>query len=936
MIDHSLLSGEADDCAAFFGADVSITNTPPQLAPFQQNAGRVSRFRAPLVGSGLIDAGHPDGGVPDDPLLACTGSDQNGVLRPLDGDADGEARCDLGAIEASTQTSTTFVVNVFDQDLVDETPGNGVCDTSNLMLGSQCTLRAAIMEANAKPGPDRIEFANVPDQTVVLDIGGGGGAATGDLDILDQVTIAGNVKNGWPVTTIDSATGDRIFDVALPAGHAARIEGLRLTGGDAQGALGHGGALRLNSESPVTLETIEIFGNHAAAGGGAVAVFGMTSELTIRNADLFENEADMQGSAIYVATMGDVVLDSSSVRRNVSGEAVASDQEAILLDNGGGLQLRNSTVSDHFLSVRGEGDFDLELRNSTFVNTTWGLQLSAGIAGASVTIVASLFESNSCDLGIPGGVSVDADHYNWGSTACVGAGGTNIASSIAFQNAAARVDGRVGRVVLLISPSNLAAGVNPILDAVPPDAYHCPALDQRGRPRPSDSDGNGQALCDIGAVEMSFEELQPRTMVVNVFDEDLVEDSPGDGYCDADDSQPGEQCTLRAAYVETFNQAGSPSVAGDIHIATPGVTITLTRPEAPGDNLPDDGDLYAGKPVRLRGPADAVGDARPLIRADSGDRILLIQDAESMPYSLENLRMAGGTTDLQGGAILVTNPDSGGEQPLRLHLTNVALYDNSANYGGAILADSTDTSAGIELLLDRVEVHGNTAESGAPALWLDTLVNTTITDSTVHGNAASLPGALDGAIRLAENSRLTLINSTISGNGGDAIGIQTNGQAEIVASTLASNAGFGIRIANDALGSVAIRHSAIADNMLGGCATFANPAAPLELDMIGHNLSQDGGCGMSGGSNLVAVDAMLGSLQQAAAGFTPYHAPLPGSPLIDGGSAIAADCPDTDQLGQTRPADGDGDGVALCDIGAIEAGSVEPPDETIFGDGFED
>ncbi len=46
-----------------------------------------------------------------------------------------------------------------------------------------------------------------------------------------------------------------------------------------------------------------------------------------------------------------------------------------------------------------------------------------------------------------------------------------------------------------------------------------------------------------------------------------------------------------------------------------------------------------------------------------------------------------------------------------------------------------------------------------------------------------------------------------------------------------------------------------------------------------------------------------------------FHALLPSSPAIDAG---IGDCIAKDQRGVTRPQDGNGDGVAVCDLGAYE------------------
>ena len=62
----------------------------------------------------------------------------------------------------------------------------------------------------------------------------------------------------------------------------------------------------------------------------------------------------------------------------------------------------------------------------------------------------------------------------------------------------------------------------------------------------------------------------------------------------------------------------------------------------------------------------------------------------------------------------------------------------------------------------------------------------------------------------------------------------------------------------------------------------------------------------------------LGLSPLIAAGGSRAHFPLAGSPLLDIDDAFVISCPPYDQIGNTRPVDGDGDGSPECDMGAIE------------------
>ena len=101
--------------------------------------------------------------------------------------------CLLGGSWAS---AATFSVNSY-VDSVDMTPGNGTCADS----AGRCTLRAAILEANALPGPDTIL---APPGVYNMTLGGANEdlGLTGDLDIFSDVTII-----GLGTTRIESQVG---------------------------------------------------------------------------------------------------------------------------------------------------------------------------------------------------------------------------------------------------------------------------------------------------------------------------------------------------------------------------------------------------------------------------------------------------------------------------------------------------------------------------------------------------------------------------------------------------------------------------------------------------------------------------------------------------------------------------------------------------------
>jgi hypothetical protein len=106
-------------------------------------------------------------------------------------------------------------------------------------------------------------------------------------------------------------------------------------------------------------------------------------------------------------------------------------------------------------------------------------------------------------------------------------------------------------------------------------------------------------------------------------------------------------------------------------------------------------------------------------------------------------------------------------------------------------------------------------------------------------------------------------------------------------------------------GSVTLKNTIIS----GRCAGL--------IDSGGHNLITDPvGCSIVLQPSDVTGDPGLGRFIDPGVPGKGYMPLLPGSQAIDAGDDTA--CSSSDQLALARPADGNGDGVRICDIGAVE------------------
>ena len=352
----------------------------------------------------------------------------------------------------------------------------------------------------------------------------------------------------------------------------------------------------------------------------------------------------------------------------------------------------------------------------------------------------------------------------------------------------------------------------------------------------------------------------------------------------------------------------------------PGQFRTLVAAAADGDTvlIPAGTIVLASGQIDIAASLAIVGAGRQLTTIDGGgtSRVFEVQAGHVVTLSGVTVRRGAVAVGTGGG---INNFGT-------LALVDVVVEDSDAEAGGGIC-----NRTGAAMTLQTVTVRRNTTHGLTPiggGIFNSGTMD--VLESVVHDNTATGTSSSANGGGIGNSAVLRVANTTVSGNeaaantGGGLFHAASATELVLINVTIANNradsdgtgggfgGGLGIMGAN-----AAAANTIVARNRTGAGGTA--PDCSGTLTSLGHNLIGDGsGCTIVGaaGGDIVGRNPWLAPLFDYG-GPTPTHALLPWSPAIDAGSD--AFCRVVDQRGSTRPADGNRDGVLVCDIGAYEA-----------------
>jgi uncharacterized repeat protein (TIGR01451 family) len=412
-------------------------------------------------------------------------SDGDGSLHETIQATSTNAADDLDITNDPMAPTATFVVDII-TDTVDTIPGDGMCADAN----NDCSLRAAIMEANALAGADDI---TLPSGIYTLTIPGTleNACATGDLDITTDDLIINGAGAGSSI--INGGAIDRVLHVPY-GGITVTINNVTITNGNSD----WGGGIH-NESGVLTINNSTISDNYVTRGGGGIRNW--DGVLTINNCTISDNYAGSMGGGIH-NKVGVLTMSNSTI----SGNTAVSRSGGIDNDDSDVATLTNCTVSGNsaefygaILNIAGAGYTSVVTLTHCTISDNSGVRTYGnGLTNRSNGGTATSYLQNSILAGNTTGGGTDCWNNGTLTSLDYNLDGDGTCSLIQAHDLPS-TDPRLGPLADNGGDTythELLSG-SPAIDHIPVGS--CPvATDQRGILRPQG------AACDIGAYELIF------------------------------------------------------------------------------------------------------------------------------------------------------------------------------------------------------------------------------------------------------------------------------------------------------------------------------------------------------------------------------------------------------------------------------------------------
>ncbi len=276
----------------------------------------------------------------------------------------------------------------------DRNPGDGFCDAEEAG-GSQCTLRAAIEEANATGSAD--ETISLPAGTYQVSMG--------TIAVLDKMTMQGAGSDKVTIDGSASTTGFAVLDIS------ANMDIQGVTFANCRRAILANGVSTYMNISNSRFQSCKTYsGFQPTADGGAIY---NTANLNITNSVFVDNHSAGGGGAIYNTgdlTIDQTIFDSNRAENNEDGGAIynTGDQSYGQISNS--FFTDNKTAYGFGGAVHNEGHLSIETTTFTSNSANRGGAIHSATSDNQLSIGSSKLSGNSA-TGNGGGLYISTPEY---------------------------------------------------------------------------------------------------------------------------------------------------------------------------------------------------------------------------------------------------------------------------------------------------------------------------------------------------------------------------------------------------------------------------------------------------------------------------------------------------------------------------------------------